>query len=210
MIIVVSMTQVITQPSSEAEALQKMRDGILLVIIGWVFLGIGILMFVGGLIVSIITGFRIGFLPLIGAVVLVLVGGVIVLVGFYSRFIPGSSDLAKSDPEFSTGATLIKVGYVWGLILLIIGAILTLALIGVFIIIIGYVLLILGFVGMIILSFKLKDKYGNTLYLIAGILFILGIIFAILGVVAWILLYVALGDTIRKLKTQQPTQAFLT
>lgn len=216
---VVHTTYVTTQQSAEVEALQRMRDGVLLVFIGWIFLGLGILLVAGSVFAGVMGGLMGGagglgaaIAGLVGALVLVLVGAVISLVGIYSKFVPGSGDLARADPEFSTAATLIKVGYVWGLILLIVGAILAIVVVGVFIALVGYILMILGFIGTIVLCFKLNDKYANTLYLVAGILFILGILFAIMGVIAWILLYVALGETIRRLRTQQvpTTQSFLT
>ena len=213
------MTYATTQQSTEVKALQRMREGVLLVFIGWIFLGLGLLLVAGSVFAGMMggmmgraSGLGAAIAGLVSALILVLVGAVVSLVGIYSKFVPGSGDLARTDPEFSTAATLIKLGYVWGLILLIVGAVLTLVVIGVFIVLVGYILLILGFIGTIILCFKLNDKYANALYLVAGILFILGILFSIMDVIAWILLYVALGETIRKLKTQQvpATQAFLT
>ena len=191
-------------------ALQKMREGILFAFIAWIFLGAGIMAAffgaltafaggAGGAWVRVLAGLGVG-------IVLLIVGAIIALIGFYAKFIPGTSDLARGNPEFSTASSLIKIGYVWGLILVIIGAILTLVLVGIFIVLIGFVLLIIGYIGMIILCFKLNDAYQNTLYLVAGILFIIGIFFPIVSVVAWILIYIALGDTIRKLRTP-PTQA---
>lgn len=198
------------QPSiNVTSALQRMRDGILFLFIAWIFLGVGIITIAFTALASFTTwppvhGEWVGILAGLGIGLAVLVIGVILaLIGLYGKFIPGLSELARTNPEFSTASSLIRIGYVWGLVLLLVGAILTLIIIGIFIAFIGLILLVIGYVGMIILCFKLNDAYQNTLYLVAGILFILSIFIPILGVVAWILIYVALGDTIRK--TQIPS-----
>lgn len=208
-----NVSYVMTQPSVNiTSALQRMRDGILFLFIAWIFLGVGILAMVFTALASLATwspinGGWVGILAGLGIGLAILVIGVILaLIGLYGKFIPGLSELARANPEFSTASSLIKIGYVWGLVLLLVGAILTLLVIGIFIAFIGLILLVIGYVGMIILCFKLNDAYQNTLYLVAGILFILSIFIPILGVVAWILIYVALGDTIRKTQTP-PTPA---
>lgn len=199
-----------TQPTTNVTgALQRMRDGILFMIIAWIFLGVGIMATIFTMFAawSLVSGGWVGALARLGVGLAVLVvGAILALVGLYGKFIPGLNELARTDPEFSTVSFFVTIGYVGGLILLLVGVILTLLIIGIFIVLVGLVLLVIGYVGMIILCFKLNDAYVNTLYVVAGTLFILGILFPILDVVAWILLYVALGDTIRKTQTP-PTQA---
>ena len=205
-----------TPSTNVVNAFQRMRKGALMILIAWIFLGIGLTIMIVGTFAAVMRGF-IGGGALVGALsglvlgtVLIVVGAIIALIGFYSDFIPGTSSLAQASPEFSTASSLIKIGYVWGLILSLVGAILTLLIVGIFILIIGLVFLLIGFVGIIILCFKLNDEYRNVLYLIAGIFFILNIFLGFLGIVAWILLYVALGDTLRKLQTTTgPTQPSL-
>ncbi len=196
-----------TPSTNVVNAFQRMRKGALMILIAWIFLGIGLTIMIGGVFAAMMWGFVEGG-ALVGAlsglvlgIVLIVVGAIIALIGFYADFIPGTSGLAQVSPEFSTASSLIKIGYVWGLILCLVGAILTLLIVGIFILIIGLVFLLIGFVGIIILCFKLNDEYRNVLYLIAGIFFILNIFLGFLGIVAWILLYVALGDTLRKLQT---------
>lgn len=203
--------------SATTEALGKVRSGLLLVFIAWILLGAGLLfMFLGILIAwSIRAGppaappeipARIG-LPrvFLAGLVLTVVGAVLALVGFYARFIPGVGELARVKPEFSTASTLIKVGYLGGLILVVAGILLLLVLVGILLIVLGLVFLLVGHIGTSILCFKLKDVYQSSLYLIAGILFIVSIFVPVLAAVSCVLLYVALGDTISKLKSQ--TQA---
>ncbi len=192
----------------EINALQRMKKGVLLVFIAWIFLGISILV---GITSILAMGAMDGLEGLVAGdvalVVLIIVGVIIALIGLYREFIPGVKNLADIYPEFSTAAKLIRIGYIGGLILLLIGAILTLVLIGLLIIVIGLILVFLGTIGVIILCFKLKDKYQDTLYLVAGVLFIIGLFIPILAVIAWILLYAGLGSTVRKLQSTTPSPA---
>ncbi len=207
--IVVTMSYVVTQPSTDVvSAFQKMRSGLLLFLIAWIFLMVlGIwflaLLFSGAFrdYSSVLAEFSIWN-------VLFIIGAIIAFIGFFARFIPGVSDLARANPEFSTASLLIKIGYVVGIILVIIGLILIPIIIGIFILIVGIIFTYIGYVGMTILCIKLNNKYKNTLYLVAGILVILGIFILILEIIALALLYVALGDTIRKLQTP-PTQELI-
>jgi len=205
-----------TPSTNVIDSFQRMRKGALMILIAWIFLGVGIMIMIGGMFAAVMRGFIGGgafvdaLSGLIFGIALIVVGAIIALVGFYADFIPGTSSLAQVSPEFSTASSLIKIGYVWGLILCLVGAVLTLLIVGIFILIIGLVFLLIGFIGIIILCFKLNDEYRNVLYLIAGIFFILSIFLGFLGIVAWILLYVALGETIRKLQTTAgPTQPSL-
>ncbi|MEM0086444.1 MAG: hypothetical protein QXD37_05330, partial [Zestosphaera sp.] len=86
-------------------ALQKMREGILFAFIAWIFLGAGIMAAffgaltafaggAGGAWVRVLAGLGVG-------IVLLIVGAIIALIGFYAKFIPGTSDLARGNPEFS-------------------------------------------------------------------------------------------------------------
>jgi hypothetical protein len=206
-----------TTPSTDVvRAFQKMRKGVLYVLIAWVFLGVGLTIMVGGLFVTVMRA-AVGGGALIAALsglilglALVVVGAIIALVGFYADFIPGAGDLARVNPDFSTVSSLIRIGYIWGLILCLVGAILTIVIIGVLILLIGYVFLLIGFIGIMIMCFKLNEIYGNVMYLIAGIFFILSIFIPFLGIVSWVLLYVALGETIRKSQTSAgPTQPLI-
>ncbi|MEM2004988.1 MAG: DUF973 family protein [Zestosphaera sp.] len=183
-----------------ADALTRMRDGLLLIFIAWILLGAGIMsIFMGMFATLALEGLIIGG-------VLSLTGAVLALVGFYSKFVPGAGDLARANPEFATSSTLIKVGYIWGLILIMVGVVLTIILVGVLLILAGVVLMVLGYVGVIIMCFKLNDAYSNTLYIVAGILFIIAIFMPVLGAISWILLYAAMGDTINKVRTSLPQQ----
>ncbi|MCC6033096.1 MAG: hypothetical protein LM561_03345, partial [Desulfurococcaceae archaeon] len=121
-----------TTPSTDVvRAFRKMRRGVLYVLIAWVFLGAGLTIMVGGLFVTVMRA-AVGGGALIAALsglilglALVVVGAIIALVGFYADFIPGAGDLARVNPDFSTASSLIRIGYIWGLILCLVGAILT-------------------------------------------------------------------------------------
>ncbi|MCS7140539.1 MAG: DUF973 family protein [Nitrososphaerota archaeon] len=121
----------------------------------------------------------------------------------------GVQRLASIDPDYKTSATLIKLGWIYGVILGVIASLTSIIVwfAGLALSIIALVLLILGFVGLIVLCFKLYKKEGMGLYLAAGILFVLFFI-PFCPLVAWILLYIALGESIEKMArmvtTSQP------
>lgn len=191
-------------PSEIIEAYGSMRRGILYIMIGWLLIGIGLMATLLGFFATTPRGAMALGLTLT-LIALVIAGAIVGLIGLYSHFIPGTTKLASVDPRYSTAATLIKIGYVWGLILLIIGVPLLLVFfIGLPIMIVGFILLLLGYIGVIIVCFRLNEVEQNTLYLVAAILFIIAIFISIIGFVAWILLYVALEDSIRKRSTQLP------
>jgi len=201
-------------PSTDlVDSFRKMREGLLYGIIGSILAGASIYIIIFSLFAAAFSSVSHGMggggvgLAIAGfavAVIAGVIGALLWLYGFYGKFIPGVEQLRKARPEYSTAASLIRIGYIWGLILIIVGVILAIILIGIFLVVIGYILLILGYIGMIILCFNLNSSEGNSLYLVAGILFIIGIIIPLLIFIAYILLYVALGDSLRKYSSMQP------
>ena len=205
--IVLVVSTATQQAAGIIAAFSRMREGILLILAAWVLLGVGFLSLVATALLSVFRPGKVGFTDAapgmtLLALVLLVVGAIVGIIGFYFKFIPGISELARADPRFGTARALIKVGYVWGLVLVVVGTPLLLVLVGLLVLAIGFVLLLLGYIGIIILSFKLNEAYPNTLYVVAAVLFIVSIVFPLAGVVSWILLYVALGDTINKLRAQ--------
>ncbi len=193
------------------EAYELMRKGALYLIIAWLLVGVGLLFVVFGLLAAGVFGPHrpaLGFVgSLVAVIVVLVVGAIIALVGLWGYFIPGTRKLAEARPEFSTSATLIRIGLLYGIIIILVGALLSVVLVGIPLMLVGLILLILGEVGLIILSFKLNDVEKNAMYLAAGILFIIGIFISLAGFVAWILLYVALGESIEKARRAPPAPA---
>lgn len=196
-------------------AFNKMRQGLLFILIGWLLFGLSLMLVFMGIFMA--AGAWTGppsrwvFAPLIGgfilALIVLIVGGILSLYGFYLRFIPGVSDLSLVHPEYSTASKLIKVGYVGGLTIVLVGVILLpfIPPMGFGLFALGLILLVLGHVGMVVLCLKLNNVERDSLYLISGILFIVSIFVPILIVVSIILLYIALGDSIRKRTLAQKT-----
>jgi len=197
------------QAQRMVEALQRLRSAALLLIIAGFIMSLGALS--GAASVLRLLGGR-GFEGLarglfVGsfvAAIVELAGAVIALIAFYSYLRPGALALREADQRYSTAATLIDIGYFWGLLLIIIGIPLILVLIGVVLLIIGRILLFIGQIGVVILAFNLHDAEKNTLYLVAGVLFITGIFVRLLTPIAWILMYVALGESIAKHTSPMP------
>lgn len=197
-----------SQPSRElyVEAFKLLRSGILLQIIALPFLIFG-----GGL--SSLSPRPLATIGLNHGVVLIgvgavasIIGAVIALLGLYSMFLPGVKKLAELNPVFKTSKDMIRFGYYYGMILLLIGAI-TLLVLGeasIAFLILATILLFIGYIGLIVLSFKLEKVEGESLYMVAGVLFIVGIFVDILALLGWMILYVAVGSSIRKHSVVQP------
>jgi len=193
------------------EAFQKIRMAALLLIIGSLIMSVG----AAGSLLSMFTAFGArGFEGIargiiagaLTAIIVALIGAVISLIAIYAYLRPGARMLSEVDQRYSTASKLINIGYLWGLILIIIGLALTPFLIGIPIAFIGGILFLIGYIGVILLSFNLNDVEKNVLYLVAGVLFIIGLFVNILWFIAWILMYVALGESIRRHESQPPTQ----
>ncbi len=191
------------------EGLQKLKTASILYIISALLTGlVPTLMLLGGFSfgkVGIMAGG-------IGMLVAAIVGAILGLVALFAFLVPAFTHLRNSDPSmFGTAATLVKIGYAVGFILFIIGLALVISAIftlnpgmvfgGLGLFVIGAIFLLIGLVGLIIGMFRLKDKTGETLFLVAGILFIIGIFLGILQFVAWILVFVAANSTLNKLSS---------
>jgi hypothetical protein len=196
--------------ASYAEAYRLMRDGILLLIIAALLIGVGttILAFT---LFSALFALRFGALmeTAVAIIVVLIIGAIIALIGLWGKFIPGVERLASLNPEFSTAKTLIKIGLFWGVILLIIGVVTLIILIGLIIVIIAFILISVGDIGLAILAFKLYNLEQDSLYLAIGILFLLIAVMLFISGTAWflgwLLLYFALGDSIRRVTGATPT-----
>jgi len=120
---------------------------------------------------------------------------ILVVVAVYGYLLPSAKQFASWRPgEFSTASKLIRIGFVWGVVILIIALALTLtivlAFVGIALGIIGGILFLIGKVGIIILFFKLRDAFNSTLFLVVAILAIIGMFIPILDFIAWILVLV--------------------
>jgi fatty acid desaturase len=114
----------------QAEAFETMRRGVLFLLIAWLLIGIGLSLALFGVITGALSapshpGLGLGGAmgALVAMIVVVIVGAIIALVGLWGHFVPGVEKLAEINPEFSTAATLIRVGLYYGLILPLSGAI---------------------------------------------------------------------------------------
>jgi len=205
------------QPSTDkfAEGMRKLKTAALLqiiasiLVIGAVLAGYGSIFAMLGSIgigpehqphPGMVGGVAIGAIAVMA--VAALAGLVLGLVSTYGYLLPAASDFAEYDSsKYGTVATLLKVGYLGGIIAILGGVgliILAVAaklvgflITGIIVIVIGLILFFIGLIGLILLMFKLREDTGDDMFLIAGILFIVGIFVNILTIVAWILVYVA-------------------
>jgi hypothetical protein len=145
------------------------------------------------------------------------------IYGIYLKFIPGSSKLKKWKDEFSAPSTLMKIGYIGGLILIVIGiavmVILAITLLpaigrgafstpmnllrflsplfgGLAITMIGGLLWLIGVIGMIILFFKLSSIFSETLLLVVAIVLIMAIISGLLATIPFIGIFISIATTL--------------
>lgn len=195
------------------DALTKIREASLILIIAYLLFGIGSFVIVGAMTAAAFFAFPFGGEEtasglalglIIAIIILILVGAILALYAVLNKLVPGSRLLATIEHEFTTASNLLEVGYKWGLLMMILGSVLLIVIVGAVFLVIGFILLLIGTIGLIILCFKFNDRFKNTLYLIAGILFIIGLVVPIVDFISWILLYVALGSTIEGLKAQTP------
>lgn len=141
-----------------------------------------------------------GIFGLIALIIMMLIGAGLSLYGIYGKIVPGAERLATADSRYSTAHSLLKIGYIGGLILLIIGVLTIVIVIGIFLIILGMIFLLIGKIGMAIMMFKLNEDYDESMMLIAGILFIIGIFIGFAEFIAWILVYLGIDSVIRKVE----------
>ena len=200
--------------------IRRLKDAALLLIIANILVGIGAIAAYAAIIPATFMGFMhrwgpAGIVVSIGAGAIAMIGimvaGLILaLIAVYTKLVPGSRDLAQHDPSnFETPHKLIKVGYIAGLILTIVGIATLIVLVGIPLVIVGIILLIIGVIGAAILLIRLHDVFDKTLLLVAGILLIIGIFIPLAGFVGWILAYIDLSSLARKLETESGQQSAL-
>ena len=135
---------------------------------------------------------------LLTVVIVALVGFILALIAVYGKLLPSAEDFTKYSREFSTSSTLIKIGYIVGLIVGIVGVLTLIFVVGFFLLIVAWIFLILGKIGLAMLCFKINDKLKSGIFIAAGILFILSLIppMQILSFIGWILAYIECGSLI--------------
>ena len=131
--------------------------------------------------------------------VLILIGAILLLIAVYAYLLGAMRDLRDYDEvSFGTPHTLVKTGYVAGLILIAVGALTLVILIGGILMIVGFILLFIGKIGLIIALFKLYDNFKESLFLVSGILYIVGIFVQILNFISAIILYFACDSVMKR------------
>jgi hypothetical protein len=180
-----------------------MRRGVLLHIVSDILGLIGgvLLLLLVPLIMSITTWTWYGWawylremLPVLVVIAALLLAAFILwLIGLWGFFVPGVSKVGKANPEFSTAATLIKIGYFWGILVLLISlvvigvvvayAIITrspsilIALLGLIpVLLVCAILILVGYVGLLVLVYKFHELERIGLYLAVFILLILDLV----------------------------------
>jgi Protein of unknown function (DUF973). len=209
----------------EVAALQTLRSGFLYFLIAVLLIVVAVFSTLG-LLASILLGSAPHGPPPLAAVaaavpgmMMLLIALAISLYALFGKVRPGMRMLSQVDGTFGicyTGTTFMLVGLVVIVLGLIIGLVaLAAAPAG----IISAVFLIAGVVGIgailgiigdvltfVVGAFKLHGRYQNTLYMVAGILYVIDLVLALLNaggiltLVGHVLMYIALGDTVNKLK----------
>lgn len=190
------------QPPSYKEevlaALSKLKIASILLIIATLIASISSLT-----LLSVIFTFNIAAIVAtgLGTLAAALVGLILIIIAVYVFLLPSAKQFTKWKPaEFSTPSKLLRIGYIWGivtliiaLLIMIIGAVtmnLLIVFSGIGIAIIGGILFLIGYIGNIVYFFKLKDAFNSTIFLVAAILLIIGIFIGITQFIAWILAFV--------------------
>lgn len=224
-----------TQDKDLVQGLKRLRRASLLNVVSSLTMGIGLITllvasFGFGASRPSADGFKILASTLIGltaALAVLIVGGILALVATYAYLLPAFSSLKKYDSlSFSTPASLIKIGYLGGLLAVVTGvfaiiagtaasiatvlqgsfAALGLIVIGIVIAIIGFIMFIVGEIGLIVGLFKLNDRFRDSTFLAAAIMFIVGFFVIITTFVGWILVYVASGAALNRIARGEAPQ----
>jgi hypothetical protein len=212
------------------QGLSKLKMASLLNIVSSLIMGIGLIALLVAFIGmgalqarAIAEGLGVLHSALAGLVALFIflaIGGIVALVATYAYLLPAFSSLKRYDSSyFGTSATLIKIGYLGGLVTAMVGFFILIAgvaisvttllrgsftavgliLLGVVVLVLGGILLIVGEIGLILGLFKLNDRLKDSTFLAAAIMFIVGFFVAITIFVGWILVYIASGSSMGKL-----------
>jgi hypothetical protein len=188
------------------EGLRKLRTAALLQIIAVVIATAASFSALGAL----LTGNALAILAAgASTIALALIAIVLLLVAVYAFLLPSAKSFASWRPaEFSTPSKLLRIGFLWGLVVVLIALLLALTVILVLVAlalaVVGVILVIIGWVGLIIYFFKLRDAFNSTLFLVAAILTILVIVpvvGGILGFIAWILVLVESGTIMKRIES---------
>ncbi|MEM0048494.1 MAG: hypothetical protein QXF10_09290 [Ignisphaera sp.] len=165
-----------------------------------------------------------GVLPVVGGVSLIILLAMLILclVATYAKLIPSARDFAMWRLDsLSTPAKLLSLGFVWGIILFIIGVIIAAAAASTkslatftataIAVLIAAILILLGYIGLVTFLFRLGRALNSKMFLITAVIFILipitrliaGFIPRIVYIPwlfefeAWLLTYVEI-DTVKK------------
>lgn len=205
------------------DAFESMKGGVLFMLIGSLIITVGGIGVYGGLLAALFAGgsgagrgevFAIAGIASIVALLIVFIGIIVWIWGFFFKFLGGASAASKIRPSLSLPTTLMRIGYLGGYGIMIVALILLLVsivaaplgIIGGLLLLISFLLLLIGFVGLIIFSFYLYNEEKDTLYLIAAIMIVLSIVFGITMFIGMILLYIAFGNSANRLRAQAVAQ----
>jgi len=199
-----------TTPSRDALliGLGKLKNAALFLLLPVILVLIGVSIIITGL----LTGRSLAVITagIASVLIVVFLGLLLKLIAVYGYLIPAYSSFREYDPaKFETPAKLVKIGYVAGLLIMIIGVALMVTgalsktpaslMTGIAITIIGTIFYIIGYIGLIIGMFRLKELTNEGKFEIAGIFFILGLFIAILQLIGWVLTYLGAKNAINKL-----------
>lgn len=196
------------------KGLDNIRQASLYMIIGNILVGLGLVYLMFSMLLSSISLFSIhgsrevfsSVITIFTSIALVIVGAIILLIGIYGKLLPGAKALTQYKPsEYSTPESLIRIGFLWGMILLLIGVLLLFVGIGVFLVIVASILLLIGGIGLIILFFRLHSDFNESNFMVAGILFIIGLFIPFADLIGWILAYLGCNSAIRKIEDKKKT-----
>jgi len=190
------------------EGLRDLKDASLYLLISSLIAVFGVFPLIGALFTGL-TGFAAALITLTVFIVIILVAVVLSIIAVYVKLLSSVRLLKEYDPgRYSSASTLIRIGYVWGLMLALIGLVTAILVIvspififiGLGVTIVGAILLLIGFIGLIILSFKLHDEFRKDSFLVAAILFIVSIFLSgLLTFIAWIFMYLGAKDSLNEL-----------
>lgn len=186
-----------------ASSFKSLKNYSLLSIIASVFLGFSVMWIMmrsirrmfGAIVIPL------GLFPLIILLFMALIGCILLFIAVYLYLFDSVRNLSNYNVNYSSVSSIVKIGYLGGVISLIAGFLtLPLIILSYLLIPIGLLLLIVGKIGLVIILFKLSGDFSEALFMGSAIIYLIGIFILPIDFVAAILLYSASNGMLNKIK----------
>lgn len=185
------------------KAFNALKNYCLLSVSAYLLLGFGLMWFYMRFLMRRFMGTPLQSYGLFSIIVffIITIGCILLLSAVYLYLMDSMKNLSEFDAGYSIYSSIVRIGYIVGATIIIIGLLLILMLpiIGSLSIFIGLILLFIGKIGLIASLFKIGDEFGNSLFLVSAIIYLIGIFIPPLDFLASIFLYISSRDILNRI-----------